>query len=42
MYGRYQYLSSAALATSYANLFLVIAVLTGAGAVLALLIRAHP
>jgi EmrB/QacA subfamily drug resistance transporter len=40
MYGRYQYLNSQILATSYANLFLVLAVLTGAVAVLALFMRA--
>jgi EmrB/QacA subfamily drug resistance transporter len=39
MYGKYQYLSTQILATSYANLFLVIAVLTGAVAVLALFMR---
>jgi hypothetical protein len=39
MFGKYQYLNSQILATSYANLFLVIAVLTGAVAVLALFMR---
>ena len=39
MYGKYQYLSSQILATSYANLFLVIALLTGSVAVLALFMR---
>jgi EmrB/QacA subfamily drug resistance transporter len=39
MYGKYQYLNSQILATSYANLFLVLAVLTGAVAVLALFMR---
>lgn len=39
MYGRYQQLSDQLLAVSYANLFLVIALMTAAGSVLALLIR---
>jgi EmrB/QacA subfamily drug resistance transporter len=39
MYGRYQALASQVLATSYANLFLIIAVVTGSGALLALFMR---
>jgi EmrB/QacA subfamily drug resistance transporter len=39
LYGRYLALSDQVLAVSYANLFLVVAALTGVGAVLALLIR---
>jgi hypothetical protein len=39
MYGKYQYLSSQVLASSYANLFLVIAVLTAACVGLALFLR---
>src|SRR5882757_225086 len=39
LYGRYLTLSSQVLATSYANLFLVVAVLTGAGVLLALFLR---
>lgn len=39
MYGRYQALSSQVLATSYANLFLIIAVVTGSGALLAVFTR---
>lgn len=38
-YGKYEYLSSQIMATSFANLFLVIALLTGAGVVLAVFIR---
>jgi MFS family permease len=38
-YGRYQDLSSQVLATSYSNLFLLIAGLTGAGVLLALFMR---
>jgi len=40
MYGKYQYLSSQVLASSYANLFLVIALLTAACVGLALFLRA--
>jgi EmrB/QacA subfamily drug resistance transporter len=40
MYNKYEYLSSQVLSVSYANLFLVIAVLTGAGTALALFMRA--
>jgi len=39
MYGRYQALAGQVLATSYANLFLIIAVVTGSGALLALFMR---
>ncbi|MDT7628592.1 MAG: hypothetical protein QOI50_522 [Pseudonocardiales bacterium] len=39
LYGRYEYLSSQVLATSYANLFLVIAAVTGAGVLLAIFMR---
>lgn len=39
LYGRYQQLSVQVLATSYANLFLIIAVLTGAGCLLAFFLR---
>jgi EmrB/QacA subfamily drug resistance transporter len=39
MYGRYQYMSSEVLATSYSNLFLLMSLLTGAGVLLALFMR---
>ncbi|HEX4246390.1 MAG TPA: MDR family MFS transporter [Pseudonocardia sp.] len=39
VYGRYQALAGQVLATSYANLFLIIAVITGSGALLALFMR---
>ncbi|MBB6380235.1 EmrB/QacA subfamily drug resistance transporter [Pseudonocardia eucalypti] len=39
LYGRYRTLSVQVLATSYANLFLVVAALTGAGVLLALFLR---
>ncbi|MDT7667840.1 MAG: hypothetical protein QOC74_623 [Pseudonocardiales bacterium] len=39
LYERYEYLSSQVLATSYANLFLVIAAVTGAGVLLAIFMR---
>ncbi|HTF50125.1 MAG TPA: hypothetical protein VK735_22010, partial [Pseudonocardia sp.] len=39
LYGRFQTLSTQVLATSYANLFLVVAVLTGAGVLLAFFLR---
>jgi EmrB/QacA subfamily drug resistance transporter len=41
-YLRYQHLSLEVLATSYSNLFLLIAILTAAGAVLGLLLRPGP
>lgn len=40
MYNKYEYLSSLNLSVSYANLFLVIALLTGSGVVLAVFMRA--
>ncbi|MBB6376877.1 hypothetical protein BKA01_004135 [Pseudonocardia eucalypti] len=39
LYGHYRELAAQVLATSYANVFLVIAVITGAGALLALFLR---
>ena len=42
MYGRYQALAGQVLATSDANLFLIIAVVTGSAALLALFMRSQP
>ena len=39
LFGRYQALAGPVLATSYATLFLIIAVVTGSGALLALFMR---